>query len=74
MLGNPTFSINDILNYVKPAYLEVTITIVFFIALGFSIVILFHLNKYKDSNPMISIIKILYLLGIIALFLVALFA
>lgn len=69
MLENPIpLSINSILSYIRPIHLEVFITIIFFIVFIFSIIILFHLNKYRDYNPITIFIEILYLLGIIILF------
>lgn len=71
-MNNPVaFSINDILDYIQPIHLEVFVTFVFLFALVFSIIILFHLNKYKDYSPITILIKIAYLLGIIILFLLA---
>lgn len=74
-MNDPTsfssFSVNDILNYVKPVHLEVVVTLVFLFALIFSIIILFHLNKYKDYSPITILVKSFYLLGIIVLVLLA---
>jgi len=68
-MNNPiAFSISNLLNYIQPVYLEVILTLVFIFVLIFSIIILFHLNKYRDYNPVTILVEILYLLGIIIFF------
>jgi len=65
------FSVNDMLNYVKPVYLESIFALVFIIVLVISLAILYHLNKYREHNPVTIIVELVYLFGIISLFFLA---
>jgi uncharacterized membrane protein len=66
-----TVSVESILSRIPPFYYGVSFIVVFVIALIASITILFHLNKYREYNPATIKAQLVYVVGIIILFIFA---
>jgi len=74
MLGDKIFfSINNILDFIKPQYVVIFFFLVLFIVIIFISIILFHFKTYREYNPFTIKARSVFLFGLILLFILAIY-
>ena len=66
--GIVEFTLNDLLNYIKPVHLVLVVLIVLLLAIWFSSAVVFHLNTYREYREKTVFAERTYLSGVTVLF------
>lgn len=65
-------SLGSLLDKVKPLHLGLLFVMAASVSILVSIAVLYHFNKYRNYSPVTILAEIIYVLGIVLLFVIAL--